>query len=373
MNSNDIGILVNHSLYQGIPRGRMKHEKLSFYESAGREFGLSPCYFRIQDIDLSRRKVSAYRWDGVKYIRCDLPLPSVIHNRAILQKASAKRKIQRLLNMGIIVYNSSTRYLKSRIQSLLMLDSVICPHLPGTVQASASRLRYYMTQYDSLILKPDNSSIGKGIMKLDRQGEQWLLRHPTKRRPRRIGQLRFKRKLPLLLKRTLRSKPYLIQQRLPLATYQGRPFDLRVSVQRHADGDWQVSGIAGKVAGRGSYVTNVAQGGSVYRLPELLRDYPGLDPHAVEADVHAFSLRVAEHLSNHLPHLADIGLDIGLTEYGFPLFIECNGRDLRYSFQEAGMIEEWKETYRAPIGYGKYLLEQQQEGIKQRSNSVQWS
>ncbi len=40
-----IGILLDDSVYKGIPRKREGYEKLSFYEEAAKLYGLKPCYF----------------------------------------------------------------------------------------------------------------------------------------------------------------------------------------------------------------------------------------------------------------------------------------------------------------------------------------
>jgi hypothetical protein len=87
-----------------------------------------------------------------------------------------------------------------------------------------------------------------------------------------------------------------------------------------------VTGIAAKVAKPGAFRTNVAQGGVVYSLDKVLGPYPQLNPEEVRAAIGDFSLRVACQLSRHLPRLADIGLDVGLTEHGFPMFIDDNVR-----------------------------------------------
>lgn len=117
-----------------------------------------------------------------------------------------------------------------------------------------------------------------------------------------------------------------------------------------------MTGMVGKVAKTGSFVTNVAQGGICFAFEDILRNLPDLDDKQVVADVEELSLKVAEQLSNQIENLADIGLDVGITRDGFPMFIECNARDLRLTFRHALMFETWRDTYITPISYGKYLL-----------------
>lgn len=357
MKNRYVGILVNSSLYRGIPSGRTRHEALNFYEAAAKLHGVTPCYFRLQDIEPEQERVYAYVKHTAGYKKRWVTTPKFIHNRALYFNKSARRWIDELVADGKTIFNEWNRYGKLKIHDLLMLDESIRPHLPGSQPASIETVTYMMNHYDSLILKPDSSSIGRGIMKLDRVGNGWHLLFRSKPGSRAIRSIKFVHTLPAVLIRRIKAKPYLVQQRLPLATYQGRPFDLRVSVQRGSVGDWQVTGIAGKVAKKDAFVTNVAQGGTVYPLPKLLEKFPHLNAEQAHEDICSFSLRVAQHLGMHLPHLADIGLDVGLTDQGFPMFIECNGRDLRYSFREGNMPEQWKATYANPIGYARYLMD----------------
>ncbi len=353
-----LGILVNAGLYRRIPSRRTKHEMLSFYEEAANYYDMIPCYFRLQDIRASSGKVLAYVPKGVNkgYKRTWMPLPKIVHNRAIYSSSATQERLNRMAIHSFHVFNMCNRYNKLHIYDLLMKNENIRPHLPGTVNATTANLKHYLEVYDSLILKPNNGSIGKGIYKIEKAERGWVLHYKRDKRWRKIY---FSKRIPSFLMNRLKKRKYIIQQQLPLAVWNNRPFDLRVSVQKNISGQWQITGIAGKVAPKNGFLTNVAQGGKVYPLHVLLSAYPHLNMTETEDNIKNFALMVASELDQHLPNLADLGLDVGITEHGFPLFIECNGRDQRYSFREAGMIEEWKATYANPVGYARYLADLQ--------------
>ncbi|MNC23590.1 hypothetical protein D3C75_716200 [compost metagenome] len=112
-----------------------------------------------------------------------------------------------------------------------------------------------------------------------------------------------------------------------------------------------------KAATQGSFISNIAKGGEALPAPMVLTSaLPGLYIPAVISRVELLALTCAQLLSSRLPLMADIGLDIGLTNNGHPYFIECNGRDQRYGFRKANMIEIWQETYRQPMAFARYLL-----------------
>lgn len=354
-----VGILVGNGLYQGIPTGRTRHEKCSYYEQAGLRFGLRPCYFRLKDIVPLRSTVLAYVKVGNRYVKRRVPMPTVIHNRCLYRKPSSKRKLAELAGR-IAIFNGGNRYGKREVHEWLMANHAIRPHLPGTLPYSEWALRRWMSCYNDIIIKPDNGSIGNGVCKLTQTDHGWVLRIPAGRyagtyteRSKKHGGM-----MAVLQKMTARSN-YIVQQRLPLATLDGRPFDFRVSVQKNETGEWQLTGIVGKVAAPGKFITNVAKGGEVYRYEKLLEHFPHLHPEHIEAAIGRLSMMIAEQLEMTMPHAADFGMDIGMTAQGFPVFIECNCRDLRYSFGKAGMPEVWKASYSHPIGYAWYLLRRQ--------------
>lgn len=349
-----IGIMVNTPVFRGIPSGKTFHEAIEFYEEAALHYGLKPCYFRLQDIQPASGTVQAYVKGTFGYIKRRIPIPQVIHNRGFQFHPQARQRLLRLAYRGKMVFNQRNRYGKLFVHQLLMRNPQLVPHLPETVKASSASLKRMMQRYDSLMIKPSNGSVGLGIMKLDRKPYGWSAARSVGHRPPCPP---FKAScIPVQLRRRFARREYIVQQRIPLATFQGRPFDLRVSVQRDGTGEWQVTGIAGKAAARNKFVTNVVRGGTVYALNVLLVEYPELNPETVRRQVEALALAVAAELSLYFPDLADVGLDIGITKEGFPMFIECNGRDLRLSFREGNMMDVWKSTFHNPVAYANYLL-----------------
>lgn len=356
-----VGILVNDKMHRSIPLGKTQYEAVHLYVKAGAKYGFTPCFFRIDDIEPGAETVSAYVMDRGQFVRKSVPVPEVIHNRAIYKGRKQFKQITSWIKEGKQLFNQWNRYGKLYIQNVLMKEPRLRPHIPITYDATISHISMMMKLYPTLIIKPNKSSVGRGVMKLEKTSRGWKLTYPASVsiHNKTWRTLTFQgNRLPFLLRSRLQRVRYIVQQRLPLATFGGQPFDLRVSVQRGAAGQWQVTGIVAKVASKRCFLTNVAQGGSVYRLePILIAEYPHLQPEAVTRDIQQFALLVAEHLGSHLPHMADLGLDVGITVEGFPMLIECNGKDQRYSFREAGMLHEWKATYENPMAYAKYLLD----------------
>nr|WP_263325977.1 YheC/YheD family protein [Neobacillus sp. Marseille-Q6967] len=352
METANIGILVDRLIYGGIKHGKSYFEQVSFYEEACQQFGLIPCYFRLMDITPEATHINALiKGNDGKYELKNIPTPKIIHNRALFFRNQSKIKLKNLQKSGLIIFNDWNRYGKWTVHEILMKNNELQSHLPETKPASLINLKEMMSKYNELIIKPNSGSLGGGVMLIKKQGDEgWEVRDNKKKEF-------FAAELPEIIEKKLKPKTYIIQQRIPLANYQGSPFDLRVSVQKNGFGLWQVTGVVGKVAKSGNYLTNVAKGGTCKTLNDLVGEFSDWDFDDIYQSIEEFSIKVVKELNKYYPNLADVGLDIGLTAEGFPMFIECNGRDLRITFGKAKMDDIWRATYTTPIGYARYLFD----------------
>lgn len=356
MGNNYVGILVNSGTYRGIPSGKPKQESLSCYEEAGKRYGITPCYIRLADLHPDKKEAVAFVKGKYGYVRKTVPIPRVIHNRALYFRKESHDRIKELVRQGIQIFNETNRYGKIVIDRILRGEPEVVGHLPETMLYTADNLKLMMQRHDALILKPNNASLGQGVIKLLRCSSGWRLYYPAGKAGVKTAYARAK-DMPKAVAPFTSRKKYIIQQYIPLAAYNGRPFDLRVVVQRDGSGQWQVTGIIGKVAGAGRYITNVANGGAVGRIEQLLpAALPYFPLQELKERIEAVSLTIAKRMELKLPHLADLGFDIGITGQGEVKFIESNGCGRRYGFLKARMYDIWRATYNNPIAYADFLL-----------------
>lgn len=355
-----VGILLNAKAHQGAGKGRTGQEALPFYEEAAARYDLKPCYLRLDDIHPESGKSLVYLKENDRFRKALIETPPVIHNRAIYKAPSALGKIRGLQQQGITIYNHNNRYGKDEIHRLLAEHPRLSYHLPASLRATPRNIGLMMQRYSDLLLKPASASVGRGIMRLKLDNRGWCLLYKGRRTVDRWKALRLDKRtpLPIWVKRRITQIPYLIQERLPLAETDGRPLDVRVTVQRGLTGDWGVTGLYAKVSAPGRFLSNLAQGGSAFPADSLFRRiFPPSTAARVLADSQTVALAAAAYLSGRLPLLADLGMDIGITNDGRIYIIECNGRDQRYGFRKAGMNEIWFDTYQQPMAFARYLLQ----------------
>lgn len=355
--TQQIGLLLSAAEWGKIKRGK-SHEKVHLYVAAAKKYNIKVVFFRLQDISFSKSTVRGHYKQGKKWVVKRTPLPLVIHNRArfAMSKKAALRKLRR---KGVYVYNGWNRYGKWKIHRLL--SNGFAEHMPVTRPFSRLNLIYFL-RFSSFFLKPNDGSVGIGIIKVNKmKTNRWQVvsQHRAGTNTKQLT----KAKLMTYLTRYAGKRKYLLQQTIPLLTYRQSPFDIRVSVQKNSGGEWQVTGMVAKIARKRRFLSNVAQGGKVRTLEKVLSG-TAWDADTVKNQLSNLSLEMARYLEHKLPNLADVGFDFGLDRNGHPWFIEMNNRDQRYSFKLAKMYKTFKKTYENPIIFGHYMLTRKKFGVR---------
>lgn len=231
-----------------------------------------------------------------------------------------KRKYRQIASKG----------LKTRV---MWQHPVLRSFLPGTTWYSKENLKKMLEIYPAVFVKPDRGGGGFGIIRI-------------RERSRRRYEVCFRKNCRILEERDLHRtvekllfpyRKYLLQEGVDLATVKGRPFDIRVLLQKPGDG-WIISGMVAKVAARDSFVTNHCKGGQPLELQKALKSLrgEGVHPERVIRELEKVSLLTAEVLDARFPGLKELGIDVGLDRSGKPWIFEVNTRPLFQMFRKIG-------------------------------------
>ncbi|MCZ8522320.1 YheC/YheD family protein [Paenibacillus mucilaginosus] len=150
--------------------------------------------------------------------------------------------------MTSLTYNN--KWVKTK---WMMGNRQLRPHVPQTEPFTKARLQTMLKRYPSSVyFKPVRGSGGNGIVRIQRlKSGKYLMRH-----------LQERKVLPSLdslygvLKRFAGRRPYLLQRGIRLMKTRGKPFDLRVMVQKTKGGRWLSTGIFAKIGKPGKVVNN---------------------------------------------------------------------------------------------------------------------
>lgn len=224
---------------------------------------------------------------------------------------------------------------------LMRRESKLRRQMPETRLLNRSSLEDLMSRYTSVMLKPRIGKSGYGVMQLTRKEKVGYELHAENERIRLTALNQLKRYGPFA--------DYIVQQRIDLARIDGRPYDLRVMVQRKPASAWQVTGIFAKVAASGYTITNVAT--EIMTINEAFRR-SGLPAHQhqeASRRISALCLRAADVICRTDPRQRMIGFDIGLDSSGKAWIIEANRKPQLSPF----LLFKDKSIYRKIMSYKK--------------------
>jgi glutathione synthase/RimK-type ligase-like ATP-grasp enzyme len=304
--------------------------------------------------------------------------PDVVYDRSLFEKPSQRRSARALRAMfaskGIPVFNPVIghkmvlhRYLQSRP------DTKAC--LPETEEVDGLRTVFrLLRKWGDVYLKPAVGTQGRGVLRVRRLSHRFRASGFTNRLRHIECTDLGEKDLVKLLKSTIGSRRYLVQQTVDSIIWNGRRTDVRVLVQRDGRGVWRVTGVAARVAVDRGNVCNLHRGGRPVTLDALLREVgraANVAPERTRAELIRTAIAVSSALTSRYPLLGELGLDFVIDKSGGIRLIEANPRPGRTIFRILGMNEEAEKSVERPLEYAAYLVSAKPGGKSVVSHRMQ--
>lgn len=340
-----LGILTTYPNGASCRRPRRPQwEPMAELIRLGEQAGVLAYVFSPAGVDWTARRVLGFRCGGssdaasTRWRSGTFPLPDVVYNRVPTRIAEGRSAVQRTLRRFYTTLSGrvfNPHYLnKSGVARALRGDPDVGRYVPATSPfGDGSNLQRFAQRHRIVYVKSVGGSLGNDMMRLSpTQAGGWLLKYNAG--PFRTQSMRSYEWGALLshIRRLTKGRPFVMQQGIRLATADGRPFDLRILVQKLPTGRWNFTGGAARVAGRGQITTHVPRGGR--RLPMNTALEKAFGPAAagsLAADVAGLATRAAHVLERKLGRpFVEMSLDIGVDRDGHPWIFEMNAKPLHF-------------------------------------------
>jgi hypothetical protein len=239
----------------------------------------------------------------------------------------------------------TNKWLKTKA---LLIDKSMRAYVPVTKIMSRATLHDMLHKYGMVFVKPIAGTFGTGVMRVDRE-QNGNYRFQSGRKVKSFTSFD---EMHRSLSKHKTKRTYLVQKGIRLIQHGGRPFDIRVMVQRNPRREWVTTGIIGRVAQRGKVVTNYHNGGKPTSLEQLL--VPKIGAAKTKAYAKLLSTlgrRSAIVLSRTFKKIDSIGADIGIDRRFAPSIIELNTNPDPYLFRHL----KDKTTHRRVLRYARAL------------------
>lgn len=309
-------------------------------QRAGKSLGVRVLVFRPRDVDWRAHRVVGWIWSarGRRWRKIRSPMPDVVYNRvprrSLEQAGPFQACTRRLVNRGVTLFNPGF-FDKRWVYDVLAGDPRSTGHLPPTSRVhSGGDVLWALEQWHSVFVKPVHGTRGRGLLYLH-GGPRRVHFHATGTGRHRTGSMTLRQLMPTL-NRLIRRRPYVVQSAVDRARYRQRPFDVRTLVQRGPEGEWLVTGMAGRVAGRGCLATHESQGGFRAPLDPVLRETFPSRVECIRQGLEETALGAAQALQQASSSLlGEMSIDLTLDREGHVWILECNSKPMR--FDERGI------------------------------------
>lgn len=229
------------------------------------------------------------------------------------------------------------------------------PYLPHTVKYTHDQVQHMLRQHGSIYIKPVAGARGKNVVRVHTQGAH-LIAHVENRQP---ATMRSTKELLAWLDNLREGRMYIIQQDVNLAKISGRPFDVRVMMQKNAHGKWLCTGLCAKVAGPHSAVTNVMRShGRVITVDQALKESLGWSSSKIketQEQLRDLGFATCRRLEQYQCY-AEIGVDVGIDPTGKLWILEQNTGPSHVLFKhlsDQGAYRLIQKTWRDRLAHRK--------------------
>jgi hypothetical protein len=326
-----------------------------------------PCsYFLFSPLDVSPEEKRVYGYfirkkqGMIKWERHPIPFPDVIYNRVFRKSEKTKKfiKTKSLLEQaGIKIFNPFC-FNKWDIHQRIKHVDEVQPYIPETIiDPNTEQITMMLKKYKMVYLKPVEGFMGLGIVKLKLQANRSVVcQYNTKNKNQEKNFSSLTKAIHYLFRGKKLSR-YIAQQGIKLIESDGRSIDFRVHTNRDRYGQWQMTGAAAKMAGKGSVTTHMRTGGQVFSYKEVIQKaFPGERYRQVLNKLDSAVLSLSKAIEGNLPnYVGDIGFDIGIDQSGQPWMFEANSQPGRHIFAEPHLKKSEVVTRQRILDYALYL------------------
>ncbi|MGD8188409.1 YheC/YheD family protein [Brevibacillus ginsengisoli] len=303
---------------------------------SGKRLGALVYVFTPSGINWEKKRIQAFLYNEEydSWVESVMPFPHVVYNRVPTRKLETKDEVKQTLNQlakleNVTLFNRHF-FNKRTLFQILEKKPEIQEYLPDTkVLSTYAQFQAFAKQHPFIYLKPTRGKAGKGIMRVEQRKSGWKLRCVNEQN----STTRHFHKLADLWRNVIlrtRGNRYIIQQGIQLAHYKKRPFDVRVLIQKGGSGEWGVTGIGIRRAGANSITTHVPRGGSILPTTKVLQALFKEQADEIYQHIEQTALSIARLLNEEIEDLAEMSMDLGLTEEGKLWFFEANAKPEKF-------------------------------------------
>ncbi|MBT2653769.1 YheC/YheD family protein [Bacillus sp. ISL-18] len=331
--------------------------------SVNQSVGAHAFVFGEQHINWEQGTMEGYFFQDNAWLTVEVPFPNVIYDRLPNRKSEENPKLikvrNRLQKEYLIPWYNPGFFNKLDIYERLQQDSSVTAYLPETYPfTSFSSIETMLSKFGHVVIKPKNGSLGHGVHQVifDKHTNDYYCRYQDDTGTNRLRKYASLERLFQSVFATQSLDRMLVQQGIHLLRINQRPVDFRVHTNKDEHGEWQITAIAGKIAGQGSVTTHTRSGGEIKTVGEI---FPKQEAETFSEKLSEAALLLSKALDLTIEGIiGEIGFDLGIDRNGDVWLFEANSKPGRSIFSHPELKEFDLLTRKLSIAFAVFLTEQ---------------
>lgn len=324
-----LAVFVTKAYARRLSRNEPVYEA-QIYAKAASERNVRLYFFTVDDVlgKGRRREIWGWCFTGHSWVYNRVPWPHLVFDQIMDPEEGEKGAIRQLRRSRYLSWLSPhnglpkwlTHQIVARYNNLARL-------LPETRRLrSIADLAYMLSRHNSILVKPNHGSRGRGITMIWREaGGTCGLRYSGK--DDTVTGLTLRQ--ALLCASSYAGENFLvITQQIPLLRVGNSLTDIRIIMGKNRQGKWLPVLSIMRIGKEGSFVTNWSMGAQEVPLDQglIAAGLPVAQVNVLVSQVLKVSLELAPALEEGRGHLIEIGLDLAFDSNLRLWFIEANAR-----------------------------------------------
>lgn len=298
-------------------------------------------HFTPDDVDFTKKEIRGKVFQNRKWIDGTFPFPDIVINDTAKKLAHFYDKLERE-----VIFTTQKQGSKLEVYEKIKKAGEYTDYfIPTEKYTAPEQVLNYLNEYSRIVLKPNSSNMGKGIISVEKNDDQFkVIENKQETFYSHDDFITFIGKAI--------NRCYLIQPFIESRTKDGQPFDIRAHVQKNGSGEWVVTKLYPRIGTADTIVSNVAAGGSIGKIPGFLkREFGSEKGKKLKKELEQFSLNFIRHFQSLYKNSFD--------EIGIDLTIDANGEIQIFEVNRNPGVKGLMEMDNALnlIPYAKYLVE----------------
>ncbi|WP_408009482.1 YheC/YheD family protein [Pseudalkalibacillus sp. A8] len=303
--------------------------------------------------------IYGYTMKEGKLIQQVFPYPDIIHNRisnrTVERSEACVQFFEHCQEWGIPYFNDHF-ISKWDVFHILVERNALAAYLPEThKELDEETLIKLMAKHNSLYLKPNHGREGRGIIRINKTEEGKFKLESTSKIDLPIPLLSTEGVLKFI-NQFVPMEDYIIQQGISLITHSNGNVDFRILCNRNEKGDWCVTSSIARVSDTNSIVTNMACGGQIHLLSDmLLNHFEKMKASQIKALLYELALETSKSINMLADGIfGEFGIDFGVDLMGHPWILEVNTKPSK-QYMSAQKQADIRPSARGIFLFANYL------------------